>query len=187
MISDSIQLIAAAATMILLAAAGVTDFTRYRIPNVIVYAIVVAFVVGAIFNFSWPAVGWAALAGVGMFLLGAGLFALGLFGGGDVKLIAAMALWTGVVDLPRFLLVMSAAGGVLGAVWMIRRRRQAALAAQAAPSSDGPISGESSSGTRPRPKVPNRIPYGVAIALAGIDFFITSVHSPFAPLWPWAQ
>jgi prepilin peptidase CpaA len=186
-ISDWIQLIAAAATMILLVAAGATDITRYRIPNVIVYAIVVAFVVGAAFNFSWPAVGWAALAGVGMFLLGAGLFALGLFGGGDVKLIAAMALWTGVVDLPRFLVVMSAAGGVLGVVWMVRRRRQLALAAQAAPSSDAPSSGELSSDAQPRAKVPNRIPYGVAIALAGLDFFVTSVHSPFAALWPWAQ
>ena len=75
---------------------AITDITRYRIPNIIVYAIVAAFVVGAAFNLSWPALGWSVLAGVGMFLLGAGLFALGLFGGGDVKLVAAMALWTGI-------------------------------------------------------------------------------------------
>jgi hypothetical protein len=41
--------------------------------------------------------------------------------------------------------------------------------------------------SQPRPKAPNRIPYGVAIALAGLDFFVTSAHSPFAPLWPWMQ
>jgi prepilin peptidase CpaA len=175
-ISTWIQLIAAAATMILLAAASITDITRYRIPNVIVYAIVAAFVVGAAFNISWPALGWSALAAIGMFLLGAGLFALGLFGGGDVKLVAAMALWTGVADLPRFLLVMTAAGGLLGLVWMIRRRRQRpAMAGEAASSSDAPS----------QPKVPNRMPYGVAIALAGLDFFVTSAHSPLAPFWPW--
>jgi len=187
-ISDWIQLIAAAATIILLIAAGVTDITRYRIPNVIVYAILVAFVVGAAFNLSWPALGWSALAGVGMFLLGAGLFAFGLFGGGDVKLIAAMALWTGVADLSRFLVVMSAAGGALGVVWMVRRRRQRlAMARETATSPDAPTSAAPSSETRQHPKVPNRIPYGVAIALAGLDFFVTSAHSPFAPLWPWMQ
>ena len=176
-ISDWIQLIAATATVILLAAASFTDVTRYRIPNVIVYAIVAAFVVGAAFNFSWPAIGWSVLAGVGMFLLGAGLFALGLFGGGDVKLVAAMALWTGVADLPRFLLVMTAAGGLLGLVWMIRRRRQRpVMAGDAASSPDAPSQ---------QPKAPNRMPYGVAIALAGLDFFVTSAHSPFAPFWPW--
>ena len=168
--SDWIQILAAAATMILLVAAAMTDIARYRIPNVIVYAIVIAFLVGAAFNFSWPAIAWSAGAGVGMFLLGAGLFAFGLFGGGDVKLVAAMALWTGFADLSRFLLVMTAAGGLLGIVWMIRRRRQR-------PSSDTPT----------HPKVPNRIPYGVAIALAGLDFFVTSAHSPFAPFWPWMQ
>lgn len=181
-ISDWIEIAAAAATAILLIAAGGSDIARYRIPNVIVYAIVVAFVIGAAFNFAWPALGWSLLAGVGMFLLGAGLFALGLFGGGDVKLIAAMALWTGLADLPRFLLIMSAAGGLLGVVWMIRRRRQ-----QLAMASDAPASLAPSASSQSRPKIPNRIPYGVAIALAGLDFFVTSPHSPFAPLWPWLQ
>ena len=119
--SDWIQFIAAAATMILLIAAAASDITRYRIPNIIVYAIVAAFAVGAIFNFAWPAIVWPLLAGVAMFLLGAGLFALGLFGGGDVKLIAAMALWTGFADLPRFLLIM-------GAAWRPARARPAAQA-----------------------------------------------------------
>jgi prepilin peptidase CpaA len=174
--SDWILILAAAATMILLLAASITDITRYRIPNLIVYAIVAAFVAGAVFNLSWPALGWSALAAVGMFLLGAGLFAFGLFGGGDVKLIAAMALWTGVADLSRFLLVMTAAGGLLSVVWLVRRRRQRPVMAN---------DGASSSDSPSQAKIPNRIPYGVAIALAGLDFFIASAHSPFAHLWPW--
>ena len=183
--SEWIEILAAAATMILLAAAATTDIARYRIPNVIVYAIVIAFLIGAAFNFSWPAIAWSVGAGVGMFLLGAGLFAFRLFGGGDVKLVAAMALWTGFADLSRFLLVMTAAGGLLGIVWMIRRRHQRpATASEAASSPDALSSDAPSSDTS---TVPNRIPYGVAIALAGLDFFVTSAHSPFAPLWPWMQ
>jgi prepilin peptidase CpaA len=180
--SDWIQLLAAAATMALLAMAAISDIARYRIPNTIVYAIVAAFAVGAVANFAWPAIVWPILAGVAMFLLGAVLFAFGLFGGGDVKLVAAMALWTGFPDLPRFLLIMGAAGGLLGFVFLLKRRRRQPAAASAAPSaSDGQASDAPPSAHRG----PNRIPYGVAIAIAGFDFFLISQHSPFAPHWPW--
>ena len=210
--SDWIEIIAAAATMILLIAAGISDITRYRIPNTIVYAIVIAFLIGAAFNFAWPAFGWAVAAGVAMFLLGAGLFAIGLYGGGDVKLFAAVALWTGFADLPRFLLVFSAAGGILAVVMLLLRlRRRPAIAgasAAAAPvesASDGsqsaaspavasasaastePSSDAASTGFSMKPTVRNRMPYGVAIAIGGFDFFLTSTHSPFAPYWPWMQ
>ena len=193
--SDWIQLIAAAATMILLIGAAASDIARYRIPNAIVYAIVAAFAVGAIFNFAWPAIVWPVLAGVAMFLLGAGLFALGLFGGGDVKLIAAMALWTGFADLPRFLLIMGAAGGLLGLILLLKRRRQQPAMASSAPaprespaaeaSVAAALTPETPASQPPRPTRKSHIPYGVGIAIAGLDFFLISQHSPFAPLWPW--
>lgn len=183
-LGDWIQILAASATVLLLLAAAGSDLTRYRIPNVIVYAIVAAFLVGAAFNFSWPAVGWSVLAGVGMFLLGAALFALGLFGGGDVKLVAAMALWTGLADLPRFLLVMTAAGGLLGVVLLIKRRRQRlALANETTSSADVSSSETSPAGSSTDQKMRNHMPYGVAIAIAGLHFFATSEHSPFASFW----
>lgn len=195
-LSDWIQLIAAAATMILLIAAAASDITRYRIPNGIVYAIVAAFAVGAVFNFAWPAIVWPVLAGVAMFLLGAGLFALGLFGGGDVKLIAAMALWTGFADLPRFLLIMAAAGGLLGLVLLLKRRRNQATASSA-PAPTESSAAEAAAAAAPAPETPapeaprptgkSHIPYGVGIAIAGLDFFLISQHSPFAALWPWMQ
>jgi prepilin peptidase CpaA len=198
--SDWIQLIAAGATVVLLVAAAVSDIARYRIPNAIVYAIVAAFAVGAAFNFAWPAIVWPVLAGVAMFLLGALLFAFGLFGGGDVKLVAAMALWTGFADLPRFLLIMGAAGGLLGLVLMLKRLRQRPAPASAlpaptesseaavamAPASAAPAS-EAAMAEAPRPTRKSHIPYGVGIAIAGLDFFLVSQHSPFAPFWPWMQ
>ena len=198
--SDWIQLLAAATTMILLIAAAASDITRYRIPNTIVYAIVAAFAVGAIFNFAWPAIVWPVLAGVAMFLFGALLFAFGLFGGGDVKLIAAMALWTGFADLPRFLLIMGAAGGLLGLVLLLKRLRQGPAPAGLSPASTEPseaaVAMAPSSATpasdaptseAPRPTRKSHIPYGVGIAIAGLDFFLVSQHSPFAPFWPWMQ
>lgn len=199
--SDWIQLIAASATMILLVAAAASDITRYRIPNAIVYAIVAAFAVGAAFNFAWPAIVWPVLAGVAMFLLGALLFAFGLFGGGDVKLVAAMALWTGFADLPRFLLIMGAAGGLLGLVLLLKRKRpQPASTAPApiepsapteSPEAHATVAAAQTSETpaseAPRPTRKSHIPYGVGIAIAGLDFFLISPHSPFASVWPWMQ
>jgi prepilin peptidase CpaA len=193
--SDWIQLLAATVTVMLLIAAAASDITRYRIPNIIVYAIVAAFAVGAIFNFAWPAIVWPVLAGVAMFLLGAGLFALGLIGGGDVKLIAAMALWTGFSDLPRFLLIMGAAGGLIGLVLLLKRRRQQPAMASSAPTDSSAAEAavaaapapETPASDAPRPTRKSHIPYGAGIAIAGLDFFLISQHSPFAPYWPWMQ
>jgi prepilin peptidase CpaA len=196
--SDLIQILAAAATIVLLLAAALSDVTRYRIPNAIVYAIAAAFAVGAIANFAWPAIVWPVLAGVAMFLLGAVLFAFGLFGGGDVKLVAAMALWTGFADLPRFLLIMGAAGGLLGLVLLLKRRREQPAMASPAPASEPPAAptalaaaptpatpAPEAAAETPRPTRKSHIPYGVGIAIAGLDFFMVSQHSPFAPFWPW--
>ncbi len=121
-----------------------------------------------------------------------------MFGGGDVKLIAAMALWTGFADLPRFLLIMGAAGGLIGLVLLLKRRRQQPAMASSAPAptessaaeatvAAAPPTPETPASETPRPTRKSHIPYGVGIAIAGLDFFLISQHSPLAPLWPWMQ
>ncbi|HLO78065.1 MAG TPA: hypothetical protein VK196_16545, partial [Magnetospirillum sp.] len=65
--------------------------------------------------------------------------------GGDAKLMAAAALWSGFFAMPRFALVMAVAGGVLALVMLIARGRRA------------------------------RVPYGVAIAVAGLDWWFTVI------------
>jgi prepilin peptidase CpaA len=76
------------------------------------------------------------------FFLGA--FALGQMGGGDVKMIGALALWLPVMPLLWMLVLMSLIGGALTLVMVaekkLRRRRGEAL----------------------------EIPYGVAIAIAAL-------------------
>ena len=73
----------------------------------------------------------------------AGLFALGAMGGGDVKLIAAIALWLPWQAVLALIVLMSLAGGVLTAAMVVRKR----LARQ-----EGVL----------------EIPYGVAIAFGGL-------------------
>jgi prepilin peptidase CpaA len=91
----------------------------------------------------WPDVAaQVALAAV-VLLVFAGVFAIGAMGGGDVKLIAALALWLPIMPLLGLLMVMSIAGGVVTLIMMAERRLHGRT---------GQL----------------EIPYGVAIAFAGL-------------------
>jgi prepilin peptidase CpaA len=70
-------------------------------------------------------------------------FAIGAMGGGDVKLIGALALWLPFQALVLLLVVMSLAGGVLTAAMYIRHRLKAG---------EGQL----------------EVPYGLAIAFGGL-------------------
>jgi prepilin peptidase CpaA len=91
----------------------------------------------------WPDVAIQFGAAFAVFLVFAGLFAIGAMGGGDVKMIGAVMLW---IPLPLFipmLTIMAIGGGILSAVMLIHMK------------------------LRPSDK-PVEVPYGVAIAVAGL-------------------
>ena len=89
-----------------------------------------------------------------VFVVSFALFLAGRFGGGDVKLLTASALWAGPSLIISMLVVMAVTGGALAvlvwAVQLLRRYR---------PASYGDVSL-----TTAAYAVPNRLPYGVAIA-----------------------
>lgn len=75
----------------------------------------------------WPDVAFQLAIAIGAFALFAGLFALRMMGGGDVKLLTALALWIAPAQFLQLLVIMALAGGVLtvfmGAWHIIRRQR----------------------------------------------------------------
>ena len=78
----------------LLVVGGVIDFLTYRIPNGLTIAIAVAFSLWHSFTgLPMEQVLWQCLASFILLAIGFGLFATGLFGGGDAKLLAAAGLW----------------------------------------------------------------------------------------------
>ncbi len=104
----------------------------------------------------WPDVAWQIGLAVAVFALFAAAFAIGAMGGGDVKMIAALALWLRPADLATMLVVMALVGGVLTVAMMIAHK------------------------ARRREGQPE-IPYGVAIAAAGLfiianDILTSSGH-----------
>jgi prepilin peptidase CpaA len=91
----------------------------------------------------WPDIAWQAGVGVLVFGLFAIAFAMGAMGGGDVKLVAAIALWLPAQSVIALLFIMSVAGGALTLAMLVRHK----LARKA-----GQL----------------EIPYGVAIAFGGL-------------------
>lgn len=78
-----------------------------------------------------------------VFLFFVGLFAIGAMGGGDVKMIGAVMLWIPLPLVIPMLTIMAVGGGILSAAMLVHLKMRP---------SDQPV----------------EVPYGVAIAAAGL-------------------
>jgi prepilin peptidase CpaA len=154
------MLVAEAAFVLIVLAAAVSDLVSYRIPNVLVLALIGAFVVWGALHYKETA--WLSHFGAALLCLAGGflLYQFGQMGAGDVKLLTAVALWTGLSGLIPLLLFMSLSG--LFALPLILLARGFVARAQA------------SNRWKPEWPVPRvltkkqGVPYGVAIALGAI-------------------
>ena len=132
------------ALAIALLVAAVTDIRRREIDNWLNAAIALgAPLFWIATGLTLSGIGWQLAVAAGALVIFAGLFAMGWMGGGDVKLLTALALWIQPYWFAQVIVVMALAGGVLTlvfAAWHIATRRR-----------DKPA-----------------IPYGIAISGAGL-------------------
>lgn len=99
-----------------LAFAASTDLVTMTIPNRVSIALAAGFLVVAPFTgLTVHAIGYHVLAGLLMLVIGFGMFAFRILGGGDAKLLAAVALWTGFEHLLPYCFLVAILGGVLSA------------------------------------------------------------------------
>ena len=146
------------ALAIALLVAAFTDIRRRQIDNWLTAAIALS---APLFWWAsglsiWPGIAWQLGVALVTFVILAGLFALRVMGGGDVKLVTALALWIEPEWFLRLLIVMALAGGVLTIVlgaWHVARRQREKLA----------------------------VPYGVAIAGAGLWVLAAQYLPSFHP------
>lgn len=130
---------------LLLAYAAFGDIRSRTIPNWLVL-IVAASAPGVWWMCGmalWPDMMIQLAVAFAFLLLFAVFFALNAMGGGDVKLIAALALWFPALVFVQLLMVMAVAGGIITiAMWAQEKVRKSGNAIE--------------------------VPYGVAISLAGL-------------------
>ena len=136
-----------ASLMIVAAWSDAIDFT---IPNRLVIGLLVlypAYVMTALHAVDWPMA--LAVAG-GILLIGLVLYGTGKMGAGDVKLIAATALWAGTEHTLAFIILTALAGGVVSLALLVRINYGWVI------------------GRPPAENATKQVPYGVAIAAGGL-------------------
>ena len=134
-----------------------SDLLWLRIPNWVVVAIAALYpihVLSAAQPVAWQ--GALMLAGL-VFAIGFALYSFRLLGGGDVKLLAVVALWAGPAQITAFMLSTAIIGGLLAIVATTPLRLLFPYMA-AATGVDADV----------RQLMKVQIPYGVAIAAGGL-------------------
>jgi prepilin peptidase CpaA len=134
-----------ASLAVLLIVASITDWRTRTIENWLNLSIAIGAPLWWWANGSalWPDVAIIVAQAAIVFAIFAGLFALGAMGGGDVKMIGALALWFPPLQFLHLISVMAVTGGILTVAMLIRHKIH---------NFEG------------RPE----IPYGIAIAFAGL-------------------
>ena len=102
----------------------------------------------------WPDMAIQLGVALAVFALFAAAFQFGMMGGGDVKMIAALALWFPFDKLVSLIVIMSLAGGAITLVMLVEKW------------------------VRRRSEQPE-IPYGIAIAIAALLTLREPIFNPF--------
>jgi len=151
-----------------LAYVSYTDFIRLEISNKASLFISVLFLPSAVMaDIPFAAIGMHYLYGVAFLVAGAALFAFGLIGGGDVKLLAAVAIWFELTDLGQLVILVVLLGGGLALLMLVAQKKPGLARLLGSPPWLDIKEG------RKQP-----IPYGIAISLATI---IMMEHLPILP------
>lgn len=144
-----------AALVLILLSAGIEDARNREIANWKNAAIaLVAPAWWYVQGYGLGDVAWQAGIALAVFAVFAGAFHFGWMGGGDVKMIGALALWLPMQALLFMLMVMSVIGGVLTLIMMLDHWRR---------------------------KAPGAVetPYGVAIAMASMIALSEPIFNQF--------
>lgn len=154
---------AAFAALFIVAWAAVIDTVRFEIPDSASLAIGA---LALVFCLLEPGMVWWSHLAAPILMFGFGLlaFSRGWLGGGDVKLMTAIAAWTGLSGLALMFVATSVAGGVLALGLMVTRRLATAQ--------------DEHRGRVSQPAKP--LPYAVAIALGTLWWLWATSGGPLA-------
>lgn len=143
--------------VLIVASAAYHDIKNFKLPNI--HSLSVALLYPAFVLSTDGAVDWVGAIGVAsvVLLIGFGLFALKYCGGGDVKLMAAIALWAGPGLGLEFVIITALAGGVIAVAYLLYQ--QATILVPFLPQSRQ---------QNPTSLSKKPMPYGIAIASGAV-------------------
>ncbi|MDP6874410.1 MAG: prepilin peptidase [Alphaproteobacteria bacterium] len=140
--------------------AMVTDLRTFEIPNRLTLVLVLAYPLAALSaGFAWQQILWAFALAVMVLLAGIVMFVLKIMGGGDGKLMAAAALWTGQELISEFLAITALAGGLLALTLLLYRRMPLSPALSELPT------------LSQLHEKKQDVPYAIAIGIAGLAIY----------------
>ena len=142
----------AALFVLVLVLASVSDVRRRQIPNWTVVALIVLFLGWAFVGTPLSLISSLEAAAI-VFVVTAALFAFGVLGAGDSKLMTVVALFAGLGQLPLFVFATVLFGGVLAVIGLVVHPTRTWVALYQ---------------MRGKGDLGNSVPYGVAISLAGV-------------------
>ncbi|QRM53782.1 prepilin peptidase [Sinorhizobium sp. BG8] len=147
-----------------LAIAALSDMFTMTIPNRVSAILLASFVlVAPMAGLGLTEIGLHLAAGFLVFAVCFALFAMNVMGGGDAKLLTASAVWFGMnFSLVSFLIQVAYLGGILTLVLVMMRSKSNSILASGLPVPDHLL-------------VAKKVPYGIAIGIAG---FLAYPSSP---------
>jgi prepilin peptidase CpaA len=160
-------------TLVVMTVATVTDLRYRKIPNWLVFPFMGLGLVVACWAHSWHGLGQS-LEGFGLGVLIYGLlFMMGGMGMGDVKLVAAVGIWVGPMQLLTAMIITGLAGGVIALCMGIA----GGYLKDSLKGTVRLISGFKENGLRPHPELSlerpgaHKMPYAPAIAIGTLLSF----------------
>lgn len=114
----ALEVICGAAFACALVFAAVSDTLTFEVPNFVSIGLVAVFAATAPFYLSFAQLGWHAVVGLAVLIVGFLLFAVGILGGADAKVLAAAALWFGWPAAYEFVVLVALFGGALALLLM---------------------------------------------------------------------
>jgi prepilin peptidase CpaA len=154
-----LQLAALLGFAALMLIAAIEDLRRLTIPNALTASLGLLWPFYILAAPSWIEIAGSIAAAILVFLAGALAFSRGYLGGGDVKLLAAAALWAGPGGTPMLFALTGVLGGMLALLLLMPPGAHIAALARA---KLGPSEASAKSdATTP-------VPYGIAIAAAAM-------------------
>jgi len=178
--SANLSTLVAGLALVAIIYGGLSDLTRFKIPNTVSYGLVGLFAIYAALNWFFPALQWRhfplqdhLVIGLTVFVIFLVFWKLRWVGGGDVKFVAATSLWMGPTDILKYVILLSAISVLLMIAVKFLRQWATYIEASSYPQLIKNLTAKAQA---------NVLPYGFSASIAAVITLVPSLMMQSAVL-----